>query len=102
MLNSKTERYPWKCFCCEGIFESNNEPSVIWVTPLPEAMVMFACKACEDQTYIEDIVCQGCFEIYTAVYHNEHEKVICNCGHAHVFQDDDDCGDCNDCDGCNG
>lgn len=83
MLRPKTEHYPWKCFCCEGIYESLDEPAVIWVTP--EGEVMFACTACEDQTHIEEIICQACFQTFTAVYHDDHDEAVCNCGHVHTL-----------------
>lgn len=108
MLKSKTNIYPWKCFCCEGIFESNQNAGIIWVTPLPEANVMHCCHKCEPQTSIEEITCGGCHMTFTAVYHKGHDNVICTCSHVNYLKydngddDEDECGGgCAGCDGCN-
>lgn len=93
MLRPKTAKYPWKCFCCEGVFDSLDEPAVIWVTP--EGEVCFACANCEEQTHVEDITCLSCFKTFITVYHDGHNTVVCDCGHVNDLWElsDDDCGE---------
>jgi hypothetical protein len=83
MLKAKTKLYPWQCFSCEVVYESNVEASVIFVTP--KGLLLHGCYNCRELTHIEDIVCVSCYETFLAVYHESHDTVVCKCGHINAL-----------------
>jgi hypothetical protein len=88
MLKAKTKLYPWKCFSCEKIYESNVEAVVIWDTA--DGQRLHACEACEDITHIEDVQCDVCGKEAQVVYTIEHDSYNCECGHSQRLPEEEE------------
>ncbi len=89
MLKAKTKLYPWQCYSCEVVFESNVEASVIWDEEGGERLHI--CIDCEDDTHIDDIVCDICGLETQVVYTLECVDFVCDCGHVQdLWQEEDE------------
>lgn len=89
MLKAKTKIYPWQCYSCEKVFESNVEASIIWDET--DGDRLHVCKDCEDDTHIDDVECDICGKETQVVYTAEHDTYECECGHnQELWQDEDE------------
>jgi hypothetical protein len=79
MLKAKTKIYPWKCFNCEKVYESNVEAAIIWDETGGERL--HVCTECEDDTHIDDLECDICGKETQVVYTSDHDNYECDCGH---------------------